>query len=156
MICEKAQSRFKEILSILSLMPTFREDTTWFPSKWRLKKIASANHKHCPDLGSDTSSVWNFCAHSSDIILRGNVWWGHEMSAAFSGWGKLCGKFFDQKVENLLLVSKRTIAFKWREANSKQTKRKKAGDDVSYWKAKEWKCKANSSGKSLLSLIVCF
>ena len=25
-----------------------------------------------PELGSDTSSVWNFCADSSDIILRGS------------------------------------------------------------------------------------
>ena len=26
------------------------------------------------DLGSDTSSVWNFCAHSSDVVLWGNKW----------------------------------------------------------------------------------
>ena len=25
-----------------------------------------------PDLGSDASSVWNFCARFSDVILRGN------------------------------------------------------------------------------------
>ena len=25
-----------------------------------------------PELGSDTSSAWNFCAHSSDIIWRGS------------------------------------------------------------------------------------
>ena len=28
-----------------------------------------------PDLGSDTSSVWNFCSLSSDIVSRGNQWW---------------------------------------------------------------------------------
>ena len=28
-----------------------------------------ANPKHYPDLDSDTSQVWNFCARSSDIIL---------------------------------------------------------------------------------------
>ena len=38
-------------------------------------KIASTNQKHYPDLGSDTSSVWNFCARSSDVISWGNQWW---------------------------------------------------------------------------------
>ena len=33
-------------------------------------KFASTSQKHHPDLGSDTSSVWNFCARSSDAILR--------------------------------------------------------------------------------------
>ena len=32
------------------------------------------NHKHYPDLGSDTSSVSNFCARSSDVNSRGNQW----------------------------------------------------------------------------------
>ena len=31
-------------------------------------KSASTNQKHYPDLGSHTSSVWNFCARSSDVI----------------------------------------------------------------------------------------
>ena len=31
-----------------------------------LRKFASTNQKHYPDLGSDTSSVWNFCAISTD------------------------------------------------------------------------------------------
>ena len=42
--------------------------------------------KHYPELGSDTSSVWNFCACFSDVILWGNQWWHHEMSAIFSGY----------------------------------------------------------------------
>ena len=35
---------------------------------------------HCyhPDLDNDTSSVWNFCARSSDVISRGNQWWSRE------------------------------------------------------------------------------
>ena len=36
-----------------------------------------------PDLGSDTSSVWNFCARFSDFISRGDQWWCSEMSAVF-------------------------------------------------------------------------
>ena len=48
-------------------------------------KIASTNQKHYPDLGSDTSSVWNFCARFSDVISRENQWWRHEMTAVFTG-----------------------------------------------------------------------
>ena len=33
-----------------------------------LGKFASTNQKHYPDRGSDTSSVWNFCSRSSDVI----------------------------------------------------------------------------------------
>ena len=49
-------------------------------------KFASANHMHLPDLGSDASSVWNFCARFSDVISRGNQWWRCEMLVVFSGW----------------------------------------------------------------------
>ena len=47
--------------------------------------IASTNQKHQPDLSSDTSSVWNFSAHFSDITSRGNQWRRRKMSAVFSG-----------------------------------------------------------------------
>ena len=48
------------------------------------------NPKHYPDRGSDTSSVWNFCARSSDVIsARGNHWWRREILAVFSGYWKL-------------------------------------------------------------------
>ena len=76
---------------------TFGDATTGFPAKWRLRnerrnsilmtrhypdlviavigwKIASTNQKLYPDLGSDASSVWNFCARLSDVIWRGNQW----------------------------------------------------------------------------------
>ena len=36
-------------------------------------KFVSTSQKHYPDLGSDTSSVWNFCARFSDVILRETV-----------------------------------------------------------------------------------
>ena len=32
----------------------------------------TTNQKHYPNLGNDTSSVWNFCASSLDNISRGN------------------------------------------------------------------------------------
>ena len=44
-------------------------------------KFALTNQKHYPDLGSDTSSVWNFCA-LSQTSFRG---WRREMSSVFSG-----------------------------------------------------------------------
>ena len=44
----------------------------------------STNQKHYPDLGSDTSSVWDFYARFSDVISRGNQWWRREISAVFS------------------------------------------------------------------------
>ena len=55
-------------------------------SDW-LKQIFScgtANQKHHSDLGSDASSVWNFCACFSDFVSWGNQWWHCVMSAVFS------------------------------------------------------------------------
>ena len=46
-----------------------------------LGKFVSTNQKHYPDLSSDASSVWNFCACFSDVISRGNRWWRREMSS---------------------------------------------------------------------------
>ena len=43
------------------------------------------NQKHYSDLGSDVSSVWNFCACFSDVISGRNHWWHRGMSAVFSG-----------------------------------------------------------------------
>ena len=37
-------------------------------------------------LGSDTSSVWNFCTCFSDFISWRNCWWHREMSSVFSGY----------------------------------------------------------------------
>ena len=71
----------------------FRDATTGFSAKWRLRKESrnsilirvtsqiwlvlligwsklSANKKHYPDLDSVASSVWNFCALFSDVISR--------------------------------------------------------------------------------------
>ena len=44
------------------------------------------NQKHYPDMGSDASSVWNFCARFSAVISRGltSDGWRREMSAVFS------------------------------------------------------------------------
>ena len=42
-----------------------------------------------PYLGSDASSVWNFCARFSDVISQGNQWWRREMSAVSLGLPKI-------------------------------------------------------------------
>ena len=73
----------------------YRDATTGFPPKWRQrherKKIhgrvstqiwvvlliglrkfpGMTKEEHYPDLGNDTSSVWNFCSRSSEVISRG-------------------------------------------------------------------------------------
>ena len=63
-----------------------------------LVKFASTNQKHYPDLGSDASSVRNFCARFSDVISPGNRWWRHEMSAVFSGYSWVKPKCFCAQV----------------------------------------------------------
>ena len=45
----------------------------------------SANQKQDPDVGSDASLVWYFCACFSDVIPRGNHWRRPEMLPVFSG-----------------------------------------------------------------------
>ena len=42
---------------------------------WSKLFFNQSMQKHYSDLDSDTTSVWNFCARSSDVISRGNQWW---------------------------------------------------------------------------------
>ena len=82
--------------STLRKQPLFRDTTTGFPAKWRLRderrnailmtcrytdlgsasdwsgKFASASQKHYPS-----------CARFSDVISGGNQWWRRQMSAVF-------------------------------------------------------------------------
>ena len=53
----------------------FHTDNSHYPDlgsvfDWLCGKFASANQKLYPDLGSVTSSVWNFCTPFSDVITR--------------------------------------------------------------------------------------
>ena len=55
------------IKSILRKQATFRDDTTGFPAKWRLRnerRNSILMTRHYPDLGSDTSSVRDFLLRS--------------------------------------------------------------------------------------------
>ena len=47
-------------------------------SDW-LNCRGTTNQKHYADLGSDTSSVWNFCSRSSHFIFTGNQWWRRKI-----------------------------------------------------------------------------
>ena len=42
-----------------------------FGQCFRLVVPRGTNQKHCPYLGSDMSSVWNFCARFADVIFAG-------------------------------------------------------------------------------------
>ena len=64
----EAHKKRCEVMGSLSKQPTFGYANTGFPTKWHLRK----EHRnsilmthHYPDLGTDASSVWNFCARFS-------------------------------------------------------------------------------------------
>ena len=90
--------------------PTFCDATNGFPKKWHLRnghRNSILMTCYYPDLGSASdwlkqishvalpirstsqiwvvtlSSVWNFCAHFSNVISLGNHWWHPEISAVF-------------------------------------------------------------------------
>ena len=46
-------------------------------------KFAPTNQKHYPDLGSDASSIWNFCTCFLDVISQGNQGRHREVSSYF-------------------------------------------------------------------------
>ena len=55
-------------------------------------KSALSSQKHNSDLGSDTSSVWNFCARFSEVISRVNHLWGRPEMSASQATGKVATK----------------------------------------------------------------
>ena len=61
--------------------------TRWevFLIGWTNFLCGTTNQNHHTELGTDTSSVWDFYTRFSDVISRGNQWWRPEMSAVFSG-----------------------------------------------------------------------
>ena len=100
---------FTSLIYSLRKRPTFHDDTTGIPAKWRLSKdrrnfllimfttqiwvvvlIGRSNFLSRLDqsgaLTTSWSSAGNFCSRFSDVILRGNQWWRSEMSAVFSGY----------------------------------------------------------------------
>ena len=55
---------------------TFGDATTGFPTKWSLRnkrRNSILMTHHYPDLGSDVSSVWNFCARFSGGETTGSI-----------------------------------------------------------------------------------
>ena len=70
------------------------ETSVEFPCWWNgCDQLAEYNSTICePDLGSDRSSVWNFCL-SSDIISQRKQCWRRSMWAVFSGYKVLSAQF---------------------------------------------------------------
>ena len=62
---------------MMCLYPDLGSASDWLEFSFR---------KHYQDLGSDTTSVWNFFARYSDVFLRGLKWPPRETSAVFSGY----------------------------------------------------------------------
>ena len=90
---------WREMLS-LRKQPTFSDATTCFSSKWRLRnerRNSILMTRYYQDLGSDTSSVWYFCARFSDVISRKNKWSRRGMSAVSQAWRR-CAKFLYSQV----------------------------------------------------------
>ena len=75
--------------------PTFLDSTTAttaFPAQNDVCEMSAenlphsvTNQKHYSDLRGDASSVWNFWACLSDVVLWEKQWRCHEMSGVFSG-----------------------------------------------------------------------
>ena len=57
----------------LSLYSDFCSASEWL-RQISLAAQKAINQKYFPEQGSDTSSVWNFCACSSNVIWRENQW----------------------------------------------------------------------------------
>ena len=58
-------------LQAVTYMPMLSLPDLGNTSNWLNRFSIMSNQKHYPDLVSDTSSVWNFCARCSDVISRG-------------------------------------------------------------------------------------
>ena len=57
------------------IIPVGFEEDNSSGNNYSVKQISSrgtSNQKYYPDLGSNASSVWNFCARFSDVISRWN------------------------------------------------------------------------------------
>ena len=75
----------------------YHTDGAYYPdlgsaSDWscRVGNLLQPIRSSDPDLGSDASSVWNFCACFVDVISRRRRWWRRKMSAVFSGCNSCC------------------------------------------------------------------
>ena len=126
--CKKKTNEIKIIISLWK-QPRFRDATTVFPTKWRLRNerrnsilmtchcpdLGSASDwwkqffnqsQHYPDLDSYASSAWNFCARSSDVISRENQWWLRKISAAYSSLNSYGANLVSPEILNPTTISK--------------------------------------------------
>ena len=78
--CHVSEDPVKVLMDLLAwenIRRHFGDATTGFPAGWRLRNERRSSilmTRHYSDLGSDVSSVWNFCTRFSDVIWRENQW----------------------------------------------------------------------------------
>ena len=71
----------------------------------------TTNQKQGPDLGSDTSSEWNFFANSLYFISRGKQWW-HIKCRLFSQ-----ARIYFVRASHVTTVQTSSHIFRWRNVN---------------------------------------
>ena len=80
---EIASQRKQPIFRSTAPQNAFWETSAEIPYRWgSASDWPTQIFNQSEALPSDTSSVWNFCARSSDVILRGDQWGRHEMSSS--------------------------------------------------------------------------
>ena len=83
--CQKKTPIFRDAITKITsedrLQKCYADDVLSATQIWVMllisraeRKFASTNQTHYPDLGSDTSSVWNFFSRYSVVISRENHW----------------------------------------------------------------------------------
>lgn len=72
------------ILIMTYYCPDLGSVSDWSKQSFRVAQPLRTED-HYSYLGSNTSSVWNFCTISPDVILRGNQFWRRDMSVVLSG-----------------------------------------------------------------------
>ena len=90
----RKQLSFRDAITVFPRNDVWGSTSAEIPHWWRVTNQiwivlpigrGTTNQKYYPNLGSDTSSVWNFCRRSSGVISRETALGRHEMSVVFSG-----------------------------------------------------------------------
>ena len=77
---EIASQRKQPIFRSIAPQNAFWETSAEIPYRWgSASDWPTQIFNQSEALPSDTSSVWNFCARSSDVILRGDQWGRHNV-----------------------------------------------------------------------------
>ena len=92
---DKSNQNVMEWREMLSLEKTADISRRRRNDVWRRNSMLMT--RYYQDLGSNTLSVWYFCARFSDVISRRTKWWRIGMSAVSQAWRR-CAKFLYSQV----------------------------------------------------------